>query len=160
MIHTSKRYLQPNQIVSPGIMTRARRSPCGPFGTAWTCLRHPLCPGNGALSRLASVRGAEASRLRAPFPGHNGCLMHVRVRIQKMVLLTGLPRHHPWGHMEVPLAALEEDFLWPPVWRCTASVTSPRGRGPQRHPQAGPGESISHPSQPVWQYAYYRSERH
>ena len=41
-----------------------------------------------------------------------------------MVLSTGVPRRRPWGPVEVPLAALEEDFLWPPVWRCTAFVTN------------------------------------
>ena len=46
-----------------------------------------------------------------------------------MVLSTAGPRRHPWGHMEVPLAALEEDFLWLPAWRCTAFVTNPVAEG-------------------------------
>ena len=84
--HTSKRYPQPNQIVSPGIMRTCASVAVSPFGSPWVCIRHPLCPGNGALSRLASAPRATASRLRAPFPGHSGCLMHICVRIQKMPL--------------------------------------------------------------------------
>ena len=87
------------------------------------------------------------------FSGHNGYLMYIRVRIHKMVLSAGSPRRYPWGHMEVPPAALEEDFLWPPVWRCTAFVTNPVAEGrngipPGRAQWPLPGKLI--PTLPIW----------
>ena len=46
---------------------------------------------------------------------------------------------------------LEEDLLWPPVWRCTAFVTNPVAEGrngvpPGRAQRALPGGTDSHPS--------------
>ena len=46
-----------------------------------------------------------------------------------VVLYRRLLRRHPRGRMEVLFAALEEDLLWPPVWRCTTFVTNPMTEG-------------------------------
>ena len=57
--------------------------------------------------------------------------------IRVMVLSAGLPRRHPWGHMEVSFAALENDFLWTHCGGAHDSVTHPVAEGRNGTPRVG-----------------------